>query len=135
MDFDVADDAAAFGAEEEDGVEEVGTGLKVPASAGLHLDRFAGVGGEFGGAEGGVVPDALEVALRPAASGLVRRRRLAYAGAFGGQEGGVVRRVHSESEMLPGEEDDRPGRQCEAAVGDEFRGRDEAGSIRRDGAA
>jgi hypothetical protein len=74
VDFDVPDDSAAFGAEEEDGVEKVGAGLKIPAAAGLDFDRLAGVGGKFGGTEGGIVPDALEMAFRPAASGTVRCR-------------------------------------------------------------
>ena len=77
VDFDVSYDATSLRPEEEDGVDEVGAGLKVPSAAGFDFDRLASIGGEFGGTEGCVVPDALQVALGPAAPGAVVGRGLA----------------------------------------------------------
>ncbi len=46
MDFDVALTAAAFGAEQEDGVEEVWASFLVPAAWINYCDGFAFAGGE-----------------------------------------------------------------------------------------
>jgi len=50
VDFDIALNAAAFWAEEEDGVEEVGAGFLVPAAWVNYGNCFAFAGGESFGA-------------------------------------------------------------------------------------
>ena len=63
VDFDVAGDAAHFGADEKGGAEKVGAGAGVPVAGAFDADDFAGEGGERGGAEAVVGPDALEMAF------------------------------------------------------------------------
>lgn len=61
VDFDISFDAAAANA--EFGPEEVGAGFEVPTAGLNDGETLAGLGVEFG-TEFGIVPDALQVALR-----------------------------------------------------------------------